>query len=433
MSAAHTTANCATPILRPRENEEEAAQPGSALVPSGYPTTMTSVQALDEFKAVRQHLAQLLTDADCWIRALWSDTPAFSESGSQLHSHSVSNQTLPLHDNKQISQTQTDAAGALPQIHTTLEDIRYILDTCVKKVCAALSRQTTAHPSPSTSCGISPANTPYDMHRSNSWALHALNANTPTEVGCGSASPFAQSIPLLCGFAASENEHTAEHFQAETPHFVQRFATKHPCRMRWPPAQFCYVVHVEFKRGRVRRFFNRFLIDPGAYALVPGDRGYDCGLVIQCALWNPHKHAYEADTVQSLDATIWPPGSHGTIMEVIRLASDSEVYRLHNEHVSMERLALNTCRDVADRLHLQMEVVDCEYQYDGTKISFFFDSTEMIDFRQLNKELYRVFNARIWMQNINAAVRNAAPPNAASSQRWRYRHENAYLDVAVPR
>ncbi|CAJ1032451.1 PSP1 C-terminal conserved region containing protein, putative [Leishmania lindenbergi] len=183
----------------------------------------------------------------------------------------------------------------------------------------------------------------------------------------------------------------------------------HLRRRSWPATQFCYMTHVEFKRGRLRRFLSPVTVTAGTYVIVPGDRGYDCGLVVQCALWNPHKQAYELETLQSLDPGVLPPGDFGPIMEIIRVATDKEVHRLHREHVRMERLALTACRDIADRLHLPMEVLDCEYQYDGTKISFFFDSTEVIDFRQLNKELFRIFNARIWMQNTNAAVRNEAP------------------------
>ncbi|GET91493.1 hypothetical protein, conserved [Leishmania tarentolae] len=122
-------------------------------------------------------------------------------------------------------------------------------------------------------------------------------------------------------------------------------------------------------------------------------------------------------TIQSLDCDVRPPGSGNSIMEIIRVATDKEVHRLQHEHVRMERLALATCREISDRLHLSMEILDCEYQYDGTKISFFFESSEMIDFRELNKELFRVFNARIWMQNTSRAVRNEARRTLEPSRR----------------
>ncbi|KPA84702.1 hypothetical protein ABB37_01206 [Leptomonas pyrrhocoris] len=382
---------------------------------------VTAAEALDDFKAARRHLAQLLTSSHSWASNSWSDTP--------VPSASVSRHKLQPHARNAVVPVGCDVADTYCQIQIVLEDTSRILDSCKNEVNARLSRQSNAYLSTSASCGISSASSPYDVQRSVTHALRAFDANIPLEVACGSTSLPAQIIPILSGFSLADTPNATELARQETPPFTQRFVTKQPTRMRWPAAQFCYVVHVEFKRGRVRRFFNRVPVKPASYALVPGDRGYDCGLVIQCALWNPHKHAYDNDTVQSLDAVIWPPGNHGTIMEVIRLATDDEVHRLHNEHVSMERLALSTCRDVADRLLLPMEVLDCEYQYDGTKISFFFDSTEMIDFRQLNKELYRIFNARIWMQNTNGAVRNGAPPSAASPQRWRDHQGHPFSDT----
>ncbi|EPY18119.1 hypothetical protein STCU_10185 [Strigomonas culicis] len=61
-----------------------------------------------------------------------------------------------------------------------------------------------------------------------------------------------------------------------------------------------------------------------------------------------------------------------------------------------------------------MDVVDCEYQFDGNKISFYFEADHTIDFRALTTQLFRIFNARIWLENVNNSVKNTVPKGAIS-------------------
>lgn len=426
MPSLNAAETCATPISKGKKDEGESQQKTN--VPAC--PVETAAQALNEFDRVRKLLADLQRSAPFWACAARNETTPCS-AGLAAHTQKQKQeqqQQIPL-------QTPVEVTETLQQIHTTLEDAQYLLVTCQNAVYSTLYQQASVHPSTAASCGVSLASSPYDFHRSNAEALRAHEAaSVPIEMMYGTSAADPESIPVVSGFSVVRDENkepTGCHQQPlpERTQFEQRAVTRTPNRMRWPATQFCYVVHVEFKRGRVRRFFSRVPVKATSYALVPGDRGYDCGLVIQCALWNPHKCAYDVSTIETMDTEVWPPGNHGTILELIRLATDDEVQRLHREQLSMERLALNTCRDLVFRLNLPMEVLDCEYQYDGTKISFFFDSAETIDFRRLNKELYRIFNARIWMQNTNGAVRNAAPPNATTSRRWRDRFGHPRSDT----
>lgn len=65
-------------------------------------------------------------------------------------------------------------------------------------------------------------------------------------------------------------------------------------------------------------------------------------------------------------------------------------------------------------MNLNMEIVDCEFQFDRKKVTFYFDSQESIDFRELTKDLFRVFGSRIWLENINSKVKNVVPEGALS-------------------
>ena len=47
--------------------------------------------------------------------------------------------------------------------------------------------------------------------------------------------------------------------------------------------------------------------------------------------------------------------------------------------------------------NLPMEIVDAEYQWDRRKLTFFFVSEQRIDFRELVKDLFKIYKTRIWM------------------------------------
>ncbi|CCW62804.1 unnamed protein product [Phytomonas sp. EM1] len=186
-------------------------------------------------------------------------------------------------------------------------------------------------------------------------------------------------------------------------------------RLSWPPKERCWVAIVEFKRQRMKRCVSERLLDPGTYVIVPGDRGYDCGLVVQCGVWDPAMDGFDAATLRTMEASPLPlTRMRGEVVPVMREATTEEVHQLYGDQASKERLALKTCRELVLKLGLEMTVVDCEYQFDGTKISFYFEADRSIDFRDLNRELFRIFNARIWMENVNNGVKNVIPEGAIS-------------------
>ncbi|KAI5175254.1 hypothetical protein PAEPH01_2123 [Pancytospora epiphaga] len=63
--------------------------------------------------------------------------------------------------------------------------------------------------------------------------------------------------------------------------------------------------------------------------------------------------------------------------------------------------ALAQCRNYVSMKGLRMEILDCEYQFDLNKITFFYRSEGRVDFRDLVKDLYKVFKTRIWMWSVD--------------------------------
>lgn len=176
-----------------------------------------------------------------------------------------------------------------------------------------------------------------------------------------------------------------------------------------------YVV-VEFKRERTKKYPCSIKVQPGEYVIVDGDRGQDCGLVIQVA------YAKEDGTfeVQCIDAMLKNyVRTKPERARVLRVASAEEVSFLHSDIDTMEKAALQTCKAKCDELGItDLKLVDCEFQFDRQKVSFFFDSERSIDFRALVRDLHRAFGIRIWMENINPGVKNSVPADAQAEPMW---------------
>mmetsp|Transcript_1902 Transcript_1902/g.2908 ORF Transcript_1902/g.2908 Transcript_1902/m.2908 type:complete len:424 (-) Transcript_1902:39-1310(-) len=157
----------------------------------------------------------------------------------------------------------------------------------------------------------------------------------------------------------------------------------------------CQVL-VEFKRHRVYQYDSPRIIAPGEYAIVSGDRGDDLGLVIYS--WYSTKSGICAAGIAGA-ATGKNIGLG--VGKVVRAATEVEVNIMHNALKDLELQALEACRARVQELRLPLAVVDAEYQYDRKKLTFFYQCEHRQDFRELIRDLYRTFKARIWMENVD--------------------------------
>jgi cell fate regulator YaaT (PSP1 superfamily) len=69
-------------------------------------------------------------------------------------------------------------------------------------------------------------------------------------------------------------------------------------------------------------------------------------------------------------------------------------------HQCKEREALARCQERALEHRLPMKFVRAEYNYDGSRLVFFFTSEKRVDFRELVQDLARTFKARIELRQI---------------------------------
>ena len=84
---------------------------------------------------------------------------------------------------------------------------------------------------------------------------------------------------------------------------------------------------------------------------------------------------------------------------VIRIATqkDTDFYEACQEKRPQ---AMQICREKIIKHGLEMKLVDCEYAFDGSKILFYFTSSNRVDFRELVKDLATTFHNRIELRQV---------------------------------
>ena len=143
------------------------------------------------------------------------------------------------------------------------------------------------------------------------------------------------------------------------------------------------VVSVRFKNRGKSYYFDPsgHQIQAGQHVIVETSKGLEFG---DCARGN------------SLvpDDSVIPP-----LRPVIRLATAADV-EADRENREKERRAHLTCLEKIREHGLDMKLVDVEYNFEGSKILFFFTSDGRVDFRELVRDLASVFRTRIELRQI---------------------------------
>ncbi|HTZ11796.1 MAG TPA: stage 0 sporulation family protein [Candidatus Margulisiibacteriota bacterium] len=134
--------------------------------------------------------------------------------------------------------------------------------------------------------------------------------------------------------------------------------------------------------GQVYSYHGGSLVaKEGDYVIVEHDRGFDYGQVV-----SPEEAPTENN---SKDAP----------KKIVRLARDSDLKQIE-ENRAKAKEAFNACLKKIDEHKLQMKLVQAEYSFDRSKIIFYFTANGRIDFRNLVKDLAKIFKARIELRQI---------------------------------
>ncbi len=143
------------------------------------------------------------------------------------------------------------------------------------------------------------------------------------------------------------------------------------------------VVKVKFKNsGRV------YFFDALDFEIHKGD-----GVIVETARGNMLGDAV-AEIEDTPEEKLVAP-----LKPVIRLAEEEDFEQLEY-YRSKEPEAAEICREKIEEHGLAMKLVDVEYAYNGSKLTFYFTADNRVDFRELLKDLTSIFKTRIDLRQI---------------------------------
>lgn len=131
-------------------------------------------------------------------------------------------------------------------------------------------------------------------------------------------------------------------------------------------------------------FYNASLeasFKEGDYVIVEHDRGLDYGQII-----SPKDAAVGAE-------------SKDPLKKILRVATAGDLKQVEDNRARSKE-AFNACVKKIEEHKLDMKLVRCEYSFDRTKIIFYFTASGRVDFRNLVKDLAKIFKARIELRQI---------------------------------
>ncbi|KAI7881466.1 PSP1-domain-containing protein [Lichtheimia hyalospora FSU 10163] len=133
---------------------------------------------------------------------------------------------------------------------------------------------------------------------------------------------------------------------------------------------------------------DQVLVKEGDLVIVEADRGQDMGQVKGI-------YAKTSTTNDNKD-----DDNTTCVRRLYRLATREEIATLPTK-AQDEAKALLVCQSKIKERELPMQVLRAEYQWDRRKLTFHFTAEERVDFRELVRELFKLYKTRIWMCAIN--------------------------------
>jgi cell fate regulator YaaT (PSP1 superfamily) len=145
------------------------------------------------------------------------------------------------------------------------------------------------------------------------------------------------------------------------------------------------VVGIRFRpAGRIYSFDPQGqTFSNGQYVIVETVRGIEAGRVVI---------ASKKVALSDLSDPLKP---------VLRLATEDEL-RMMLSFKSKEKEALVQCAERVKEHALPMKLVESEYTFDGSRLTFYFTADERVDFRALVRDLAATFRTRIELRQIGA-------------------------------
>lgn len=222
--------------------------------------------------------------------------------------------------------------------------------------------------------------------------------------------------------------HITDTSTAELPAALEALSKKGAQLPRFPitTSSNAKLVLVAFKAGRVDVFSlpetSSLILTVGDLVFVEADRGHDLGKVVrlnvtidEARLLKLRQHQEQqlalADNEQLSGSTLSQqqqqqqqamPSLHFP-KPIIKFADPQQILQVANKQADEEK-SRRVCALKVRAHGLVMQVVDLEYQWDRRKLIFYYAANQRIDFRELVKELFRIYRTRIWMCAVSGGL-----------------------------
>jgi len=144
------------------------------------------------------------------------------------------------------------------------------------------------------------------------------------------------------------------------------------------------VVGVRFRGAGKIYYFNPTGfedLEVGTYVVVDTARGEDVGQVVVTP-----KQVADDKVV-------------GQLKGILRRAEPWDLLQMQHFR-DREEQALEKCRQKIAEHGLPMKVIKAEYNFDGSRLVFYFTAEKRVDFRKLVKELAKIFRSRIELKQV---------------------------------
>ncbi|KAF2675130.1 hypothetical protein BT63DRAFT_450110 [Microthyrium microscopicum] len=219
------------------------------------------------------------------------------------------------------------------------------------------------------------------------------------------------------------------------PEFIDTNLPSMPLFRNQRSRQWHYLVTFKASRAEVYFIPEGFGPEPGVgdMVIVEGDRGEDLGMVAHAKIPSDQaqdlKEKYNKKHYDTLirfarkfpnairDVTLDPKyetysgynlGDQSKNMKkggisprlIKRIATEREIVLLR-EKEGNEARAKRVGQQKVDENNIQMEILDAEFQLDYRKLTFYFYSTDYINFNEILPDLFKVWKTRIWLSPVN--------------------------------
>lgn len=135
--------------------------------------------------------------------------------------------------------------------------------------------------------------------------------------------------------------------------------------------------------GKVYYFKSKFKCPLNVTAIVQTEKGEQFGKIVA--------EVEDLEKLKDLDK----------MKEVIRLSTKDD-YNKHLNNLKEADRALRKCRDLTQKLNLEMKIISASFTFDKSQLLFNFLADDRIDFRELARKLAAIYKTRIELRQIGA-------------------------------